>query len=204
MPDCFDAILDRYLLSAHEFERVLRTVRPGQWHDPTPCREWDVRQLVNHVTRGNLNYAALAGGGSAAGFLRLRDADALEPDPLPAYRNSVQTCLGAFARPGALERILDYPLGKVTGRQALAVRTTDTAIHTWDLARAIETDDRLPGDLVDWIDGCLDRIYAGLPETPVAAETTHRFFGAPQGPAGASKQDELLWRMGRTSTRSAS
>jgi hypothetical protein len=66
----------------------------------------------------------------------------------------------------------------VVGRQALAVRTTDTVIHTWDLARAVGSDDRLDVGLIAWIDDSLEEIYAGLVETPTAIETTHRFFAA--------------------------
>jgi uncharacterized protein (TIGR03086 family) len=199
MVDFFGGLMDRFVLASTEFERRLRTVRSEQWAWPTPCTEWNVRQLVNHMTRGNLGYVRLVRGGSGAEFLRLRDADALGVDPVGAYIRSVQECAEAFTEPGALERFLDYPLGKVIGRQALAVRTTDTAIHTWDLALAIGSDDRLDVGLVAWIDDFLEEIYAGLAETPTAAETTHRFFAAPDGTlAGdASRQDRLLHRMGR-------
>jgi uncharacterized protein (TIGR03086 family) len=203
MVDSPEGPLDRLVLSSTEFERRLRAVRPEQWTWPTPCTDWNVRQLVNHMTRGNLNYVGLLHGGTSAEFLRLRDADALGADPAGAYRRSVEECAGAFASPGALERILDYPLGKVTGRQALAVRTTDATIHTWDLARAVGADDRLNFGLVAWIDDHLEDIYAGLAETPVAVDTTHRFFAAPQGvlAGDASRQDRLLRRMGRTPER---
>ena len=200
MIDVFDGLIDRFVLSSTEFERKLRAVRAEQWDGPTPCAEWNTHQLVNHMTRGNLNYVCLLDGGSSAEFLRLRDVDALGTDPVGAYARSARECAEAFARPGALRRILDYPLGKVTGRQALAVRTTDTIVHTWDLARAIGGDDTLDVGLVAWIDDHLDAIYAGLAETPTAAETSHRFFAAPEGtPAhDASRQDRLLHRMGRT------
>ncbi len=137
MPDCFDGIIDRYVLTSAGFERRVRAVRSAQWSWSTPCSEWDVRQLVNHVTRGNLNYVGLLDSATAADFLRARDADALGTDPVGAYVRSVRRCAEAFASPGALRRVLDYPLGRVTGDQALAVRTVDTAVHTWDLARAI-------------------------------------------------------------------
>lgn len=199
MDDAFDGILDRYLLSSAEFERMLRTVRAQQWAWPTPCTEWTVRQLVNHMARGNLNYVHLLQGGSSADFLRLRDADALGADPVGAYLRSVAECADAFARPGALQRVLDYPLGQVTGQQALAVRTTDSVIHAWDLARALGVDDRLDGNLIGWIDDHLDDIYAGLTETPTAASTTHRFFAAADGviAGNATRQDRLMHRMGR-------
>jgi uncharacterized protein (TIGR03086 family) len=191
--------VDRFAFASTEFQRRLRAVRSEQWAWPTPCAEWNVRQLVNHMARGNLGYVHLVQGGSGAEFLCLRDADVLGRDPVGAYTQSVQECARAFAEPGALERVLDYPLGKVTGRQALAVRTTDTVIHTWDLARAVGSDDRLDVGLVAWIDDSLEDIYAGLVETPTAIETTHRFFAAPEGVLAddAPRQDRLLHRMGR-------
>jgi uncharacterized protein (TIGR03086 family) len=130
--------------------------------------------------------------------------DALGTDPVGAYARSVRECAEAFSRPGALQRVVDYPLGHVTGRQALAVRTTDSAIHTWDLAQAIGVDDTLDIGLVAWISNELDEIYAGLAETPTAAETTHLFFAAQEDDAAhdASLQDRLLRRMGRKPKRS--
>lgn len=198
-----EGLIDRFLRSSAEFERKLRAVRSEQWSWPTPCGEWNVRQLVNHMTRGNLGYVSLLDGGAAADFVRTRDADALGTDPAGAYARSVRECARAFGRPGAMRRILDYPLGPVTGRRALAVRITDSTVHTWDLARAVGEDETLDGALVAWIDAHLDDIYAGLPETPTAVETTHRFFAAPEGVLadGASPTTRLLHRMGRTPER---
>jgi hypothetical protein len=81
----------------------------------------------------------------------------------------------------------------------LAVRTADTIIHTWDLARAIGVDDTLSPGLVTWASDHLYEIYDGLAETPADPRTSHRFFAAPLGPpaADASQQDRLLHRMGR-------
>ncbi|MCG0284712.1 TIGR03086 family metal-binding protein [Streptomyces sp. PSAA01] len=200
MVNAWEGLIDRFLGTGAEFERKLRAVRSEQWSWPTPCTEWNVRQLVNHMTRGNLNYVGLLHGGGAADFLRLRDADALGTDPVGAYARSVRECAQAFGETGALQRILDYPLGPVTGRQALAVRITDSTVHTWDLARAVNVDDTLDESLVAWIDEHLEEIYAGLAESPTAVDTTHRFFAAPQGVLAhdTSAQTRLLHRMGRT------
>jgi uncharacterized protein (TIGR03086 family) len=192
-----DHAVERFVRAGAAFERRLAQAGPAHWSLPTPCAGWDVRALVNHMTRGNLNYVGLLRGGTSAEFVRLRDADALGADPAGAYARSVRECAEAFAAPGAFERVLDYPLGKVTGRQALAIRTADTVVHTWDLARALGADERLDPELVAWVDGSIEEIYAGLPETPVAADTTHRFFAAPAGAPGPSAQDRLLHRMGR-------
>ena len=78
-------LLGRYRRGAQRFARVLARMRPSQLSAHTPCAEWDVRQLVNHMARGNLNYALLASGGSSSEFLALRDQDALGGEPLTAY-----------------------------------------------------------------------------------------------------------------------
>jgi hypothetical protein len=96
-------LLDRFVLASAGFGRRLRAVRSEQWCWPTPSAEWNVRQLVNHMARGNFSYVCLLRG-------------SLHPSR-------------------AMEQILDYPLGSVAGRQALAVRTTDSVVHTWDPAR---------------------------------------------------------------------
>lgn len=199
MDDVFSGIVKRFLLASSDFERRLRKAGPDQWGLPTPCAEWDVRLLVNHMVRGNLNYAALAHGGSAAEFARMRSVDALGDDPVGAFERSVRECADAYRAPGVLEGVLDFPLGPAAGKQALAVRTADAVIHTWDLARALGTDEMLDPGLVEWIDGNIDVIYAGLIETPVAERTSNRFFApAPAAPtAPESPQDRLLRRTGR-------
>jgi uncharacterized protein (TIGR03086 family) len=181
--------LDRYRRAADGFARVLAQMRPSQLRAPTPCTEWNVRQLVNHMTRGNLNYVLLASGGSGSEFLALRDQDALGGEPLSAYGKSVRECAAAFRVPGVLDQVLDYPLGKVTGRQALAVRTADSVIHTWDLARALQVSDVLDPGLVAWIQAESSTIYGGL--------DVSSFFVASSVVAG-NDQDWLVGCFGRT------
>jgi len=183
-------LLDRYDRASAGFAAALRRVRPEQWTAPTPCTAWDVRALVNHMTRGNLNYVALLSGATAADFARLRDADALGSDPQAAFDASVTACARAFSTPGALDRTLDYPLGRAPGSQLLAVRTTDSLIHTWDLARAVGADETLDPGLVAWASASLERTYAGL-------SGLEAFFTPEQPPAG-DDQERLLRRLGRT------
>ena len=195
MEDTFDDIIARYRRAAGAYTDRLRRVQ--RWDLPTPCAEWDVRALTNHMTRGNRNYVALLNGASAADFLADRDTDALGDHPLDAYVESVWACARAFSRPGALSTVLDYPLGRITGAQALAVRTTDSLVHTWDLTRALGRDDDLDADLAAWADRNLTAIYAGLAESPAATDSTHRFFAARTPGATTGPQDRLLRTMGR-------
>lgn len=199
MGDYSDGLVERYRGASDGFARRLAEVRAGQWEWTTPCTEWNVRQLVNHMTRANLSYVRLLAGGTKEEFIRARDVDALGDDPVSAYARSVRDLADAFPRDGAEHPTLDHPLGRMPSRQGLAMRTTDSAIHTWDLARAVGADERLDDGLVAWITEYLDEIYAGLPETPVAPTSAHRFFAAPTGPlpSDASAQHRLLHIMGR-------
>lgn len=193
----FDGIVDRYTRAGASFEQLLRQVRPDQWDDPTPCTEWNVRLLVNHMAQGNRNYIPLLEGANGAEFMGRRGVDALGDDPLGAFTASVAACAAAYGRPGVLDRILDYPLGRIPAAQALAVRTTDSVIHTWDLARAIGADETLDPEQLQWIDDHLDTIYAGLSEVPTAPDSTHKFFG-PATTVDGPRQERILRLMGRT------
>ena len=50
------ADLDRALAAT---ERIVAGIGPGQWPDPTPCTELNVRGVLNHLVSGNLLFAAL-------------------------------------------------------------------------------------------------------------------------------------------------
>lgn len=193
-------VVARFNSASADFAAHLGDVKSNQWTWPTPCSEWNVRQLVNHVTRGNLNFASLLRGQNAEGFVRMRDEDALHDDPVASFARSVSVCSSSFSKGNALQTVLDYPLGSITGCQALAIKTTDTLIHTWDLARSIDRDDRLSTEMVEWANQNLHLIYADLPETPVSHTTSGRFFALPlPGQASTqSTQDALLNLFGRS------
>ena len=53
--------------SVSEFGTRLRPIHGTHWSRPTPCEEWDVRELVNHVVGGALRYTMLLHGATADG-----------------------------------------------------------------------------------------------------------------------------------------
>lgn len=54
--------IELLLVANDEFARQLRLVGPDDWRRPTPCSEWDVCALVNHVVGGNVRYQLLLSG----------------------------------------------------------------------------------------------------------------------------------------------
>ena len=129
--------------------RLVAAVGEGQWEAPTPCAEWNVRQLVSHLVVGNLLFSqVVAGDATPLEEIRQRiGTDPLGEDPVAAYRTGADAVLAAFGRPGALDRAVTVPVGTVPGVVALHLRIVEALVHGWDLARAIgrqlEVDDQL-------------------------------------------------------------
>ena len=65
-------------------------VQEGQWDDPTPDAEWNVRQLLNHVVSGNFWVTPLVEGKSIEEVGDRYDGDVLGDDPAAGSLNSWQ------------------------------------------------------------------------------------------------------------------
>jgi len=120
-----------------------------QWTRPTPCDEWDVRQLLDHVIVGNWWAAELASGRTIAEVGDRLDGDHTGPDPLAAYDASAEAAARAFEAPGALDAPCAVSYGPVPGSVYAGHRFIDVLIHGWDLAVATGQDDVLDAALVD-------------------------------------------------------
>lgn len=82
----------------------LGQVGPDDWHLPTPCGEWDVRALVNHVVGGSIRYRMILQSASDDAVLATHAQDALGPDPLASFDQGLASLIEAFDASGALER----------------------------------------------------------------------------------------------------
>ncbi|MEV0051244.1 TIGR03086 family metal-binding protein [Saccharopolyspora shandongensis] len=181
-----------------DFARRVRSIEPGQWADPTPCAEWDVRALVSHLVQANAIYRLLLHGGDSAQFLVIRERDALGDDPAGSFDAAAANCLAAFGEPGALDRLVDYPFGPADGRKLLGLLIADTVVHSWDLARATGGPEELDPRVVEWVDDNFEWLYTGVTEGPLDPGSTHRYFAAAAAaPADETRQQRMLRLMGR-------
>jgi uncharacterized protein (TIGR03086 family) len=140
--------LSRFASAMAEFDRRVRAVRPEQWHNPTPCTEWDVRALVNHVVVEQLWAPLLLDGATVEDVGDRFDGDQLGDDPVVAWANAAAAAREAFAAPGVLRRFVELSYGRRPAEGYCQEMTLDLTVHAWDLARGIQTDERLDGELV--------------------------------------------------------
>lgn len=156
--DAFDALS----ASRNEFDRRLRLVRGDHWSRPTPCDEWGVRELVNHVIGGCLRYAMLLRGAGPDEVNATRSLDHIGSDPVGSFAETADGMTDAFREPGALERVVHHPSGDRSGRVLLDMRITDFGIHAWDLARALGTDEGLDPRLTEYLSTALPPLVEEL------------------------------------------
>jgi uncharacterized protein (TIGR03086 family) len=121
------------------FRDLVEGVPDDRWSAPTPCPEWNVRELVNHMTGNNLFVSTLLRGKprpSPEELAAFRARDFLGSDPIAAFELSADELNAAFASPGALDRLIVMPIGTVPGAEVVGLRLTETVVHGWDLASA--------------------------------------------------------------------
>jgi uncharacterized protein (TIGR03086 family) len=132
--------------------RLVAGVKPDQWELPTPCTEWNVRQLVDHLVSGHELVARVLRGEpfeQAVAAARSPDDDRLGDDAAAAYDASAREVLAAFSAPDVLERLVRVPFGTVPGAVARHLRIVECLVHGWDLATALGVPFDPPAPLVE-------------------------------------------------------
>ena len=178
-------------LALDGFGKRLEAVTEKQWTAETPCADWDVKTLVNHVVGELLWVPSVLNSKTMEEVGDRFDGDVLGEEPRAVWVSASAEALAAASQPGAQERITHLSFGDFPGSLYLGQITSDLMIHSWDLARAIGADDRFDAGLAKFVDGFL---------TPqVDAWRAAGAFG-PAATAGpnASAQDRLIAATGRS------
>jgi uncharacterized protein (TIGR03086 family) len=119
--------------------QLVHAVTDDQWQLPTPCPDWTVRQLVNHLVGGDRLCTRVLRGEPLPPMDQLGrrgHVDQLGDDPAAAYDTAAAELLQALAAPGVLDRAHTLPVGTLPGPAVVHLRTVETLVHGWDLARA--------------------------------------------------------------------
>ena len=166
---------------------TLEAVPDDCWDDPTPCRGWSVRDLVNHVVGEDLWTVPLLGGATIEEVGDSLDGDLLGADPKAAGRAAAHQAVAAGAALDAGGTVhLSY--GEESADEYVRQLVADHLVHGWDLAAATGGDRTLDPELLEavatWFDG---------------RESLYRDGGAigPRGLMTGDPHDDLLARFGR-------
>jgi uncharacterized protein (TIGR03086 family) len=163
-----DELVEAHGRSGQRFAGLVGGVRPAQWHDDTPCSEWDARTLVHHVLYEQYWVPLVFEGMTIEQVGDRFEGDLMGDNPTTwpqLLRSAVDDAHAAVARPGALDQTVWLSFGECPAREYVLQLTADLAIHAWDLARATGQDDSLdPATvtlLLPWADATIHH-WTGL------------------------------------------
>ena len=174
---------------------VAAKVSDDQWDAQSPCTEWTARGVVNHVVGGTSMLAALFAGKT---WEEASGSSASIPeggDPLAALEAAGEAAQEAVAKPGAMEREIQFARGPMPGAGFATLMFTDVLIHTWDLAKATGQDATLPSDLVEASYAIVLPRKGQMPQPAFAPEV--------EAAEDADTQTKLLAMLGRDANWSA-
>ena len=139
-------IVDALRRAVDEFDRRVHEISDDQWTDPTPCSDWNVRDLVNHITAEDLWAPCLLEGQTLEEVGDRFDGDVLGDEPKAAWSAARQGVLAAVD--GSLIDRVHTSVGRIGTTEYLGQLFADHLIHGWDLARGIGADEELDPELV--------------------------------------------------------
>jgi len=183
-------VVELFRRSCQEFDRRVAEVGADQWSQGTPCTEWDVRTLVNHVAVEDLWVPPLLDGATVEDVGDRFDGDQLGGDPKGSWRAARDAAVAAVDGLPSVDSTVHLSFGDFPASFYISQLIFDHVVHAWDLATAIGADTRLGPELVDF---SVDEF--------AAQEDSYRASGSiaerPDVPTGADPQTRLLAMFGR-------
>lgn len=185
---------DLHRRAVEVWKSTVAGVSDDQWDDPTPCSDWDVRALVNHVVGEDLWTRPLVEGQTIAEVGDRFDGDVLGDDPRASAQSAATDAVESMAAKLPEDGDVHLSFGDFPVSEYCNQLIADHTIHSWDLAAATGQDRTIDPELLDYVAPWFD-----------SAEQIMRDGGA-VGPKveGNDPQSVLLGRFGRSADWSAS
>jgi uncharacterized protein (TIGR03086 family) len=191
-------IIYAYKRVSAQAEALVRSIPDGRFHFATPCAEWDVKALCNHIYAGDI-------------IVSTRILEAPLPDPKSGEdrlgddpKGKISAAFGELrellSKPDALDQAVITSRDGVDYERELeglvSRRIADLVVHVWDLQKALgrSTADFDP-ELVAWTQRHFEDRFDGYDraQPPVIASVAEE----KPLPAGANAADRLAAFMGR-------
>lgn len=160
---------------------VINGIRDDQFDNATPCTEFTVEGVLQHMLVGATMFTAAFKG------------EAPQPAPTGDLRAATGEALGnlvaAMHSPGALERTVDAPFGAAPGETFARFVVLDGLVHGWDIATATGQEYDPPASVVAEVQEFARSAITPMRGDVFAAETT--------APEGATPIERLAAFTGR-------
>jgi uncharacterized protein (TIGR03086 family) len=162
---------------------VVGNIDPEQLDLPTPCADFTVRGVLQHMIGGATAFTA-AFNGESPGVAETTDV-------LAGFGPALGALAEAVNRPDALDQTIDAPFGPTPGEAFARFIALDGLVHGWDLAVATgqlyEPSDRLVADVESFARQAVDPLRDG-----------DTFQDAAPAPADAAPIERLAAFTGRS------
>ena len=167
---------------------VLANVSADRMDRPTPCANWNLGQLIDHLV-GAQKWAS---GGITGGEMEGAEG-VCEGDFQAAFAEAAQATLDAFNEDGAMDRTVNPGFGDMPASALLGLAVTDTLTHAWDVARATGQNTDLAPELYEQV---LASAHQAIPQSFRTEDGS--LFGPEQpAPENADNATRLAAFLGR-------
>lgn len=128
---------------------IIAKVGADQLGNSTPCDQWNVGQLIDHLV------GAQHWGTTTIQGTEMTDTGegSSQADYQAIFDQAAQDCASAFEADGALEKTVNPGFGDMPGAALMGMVLLDTFTHAWDLATATGQDNDLNPPLADALVG---------------------------------------------------
>jgi uncharacterized protein (TIGR03086 family) len=132
---------------------VIAGVRADQLDGPTPCDDFNVRELLGHLLSVAQRVRNVGQGLSP--FSVTEVAQAADDAWVDEWATVGAEIAEAWSDDATLERIVELPWATLPGSATLVMWTNELSVHAWDLATAT-------GQSVDWDESVLSAAFAAI------------------------------------------
>jgi uncharacterized protein (TIGR03086 family) len=124
-------------------------VRPSDLSAPTPCAEWNLRQVLDHLL-GALALHLDAAHGLPVDPSRVgAGTDWSGAEPVAAFAAVAARGARTWREPGVLDGTWTLPMGPVPGSILAMLHLTEVVVHGWDVGRATGENVVIPAELAE-------------------------------------------------------
>lgn len=128
--------LTRLRVAIDQARPIVAAARTDDYTLPTPCSDWSVEQLINHMIGALVMFRDVGVDGQAD--LALYARDLIDADAAGSFTAAGDAAVRAWSGEGQLDGAANLPFGEFPAAFALQLPAMDMVVHGWDLATATD------------------------------------------------------------------